>query len=144
MAVKKAVAELEFSPKRGAPPIAKLLKSAVANAEHNFKIAADNLFIREIKVDKGPTYKRYWPRARGSMAKIEKKTSHVSIILGVKAGQKQPGFTVDYKKLKKEIKSKTKTARVAPKIKTENKTPEIVKKEKAVEEKKRFFRRKSV
>ncbi len=144
MAVKNALAELSFSPKRGAMLIAKLLKSAVANAEHNFKTGPENLHIKEIRVDKGFVHKRYWPRARGSMAKIEKKTSHISIILAVKPEQKQAKFTVDYKKQKKETKNKNKKTRHNPKIKPEDKIPEPVKKEKVVEEKKKFFRRKSV
>ena len=77
----EAEAVLEFLPKRAALPLKKLLKSAVANAKHNFNIEKENLFVKNITVDKGPTLKRFMPRARGSAAPIRKRESHVTIIL---------------------------------------------------------------
>ena len=72
---------LQFMPKAAALPVRKLLRSAMANAEHNFKLSRENLFVKKITVDGGPTLKRSRPRARGSAAPILKRTSHISIIL---------------------------------------------------------------
>jgi len=72
---------LKFTVKRAAPAILKLLNSAVANAKNNFKMEKDNLYIQRILVDEGPKMKRWLPRARGKADEIQKKTSHITIIL---------------------------------------------------------------
>ncbi len=72
---------LKFTVKRPAKPVLKLLQSAIANAEHNYNLNKDNLYISEIRVDGGPMLKRFMPRARGAVSPIQKKTSHVSISL---------------------------------------------------------------
>ena len=81
----KSVAEAErilnFAVKRGVKDILKLLKSAVASASHNFQLEKSNLYIAKITVDEGPKLKRWMPRARGSASEIQKKTSHITIIL---------------------------------------------------------------
>ena len=82
--VSQALTELTFLPKRASEVMKKLITSATANAEHNFKVSADNLFIKEITVDKGITLKRYRPRARGVAKRINKRTSNISLTLGVK------------------------------------------------------------
>jgi len=67
---------------RGATePIAKVLKSAVANAEHNHALDADELVVAEAFADEGPTLKRYRPRARGRATRIRKRTSHITIVV---------------------------------------------------------------
>jgi large subunit ribosomal protein L22 len=67
---------------RGATePIAKVLKSAVANAEHNHALDAEDLVVAEAFADEGPTLKRYRPRARGRAARIRKRTSHITIVV---------------------------------------------------------------
>ena len=67
---------------RGATePIAKVLHSAVANAEHNHALDADELFVAEAFADEGPTLKRYRPRARGRATRILKRTSHITIVV---------------------------------------------------------------
>ena len=74
--------QLQFSKKRAAKPLLKLLNSAVSNAKNlNDKINEDALFIKEIFVDEGPKLKRYRPRARGMAYEIQKKTSHITLIL---------------------------------------------------------------
>jgi large subunit ribosomal protein L22 len=78
--VESAKRYLDFSTKRAGGPIAKLLDSAVANAKNNFS-KEGGLFIKRILVDQGPTYKRFRPRARGMVSPINKKTSHVTIVL---------------------------------------------------------------
>lgn len=82
--LKEARAQLSFESKRGSLPLLKLLKAAESNAKHNIKMAADNLYIREIKINEGPTLKRYMPRARGRATAIKKRTSHISVVLAEK------------------------------------------------------------
>lgn len=72
---------LEFMPRKSALAIKKLLDSAIANAENNFNMDPDNLFIKTITVDSGRTLKRFMPGARGRAAKILKRSSHVTIEL---------------------------------------------------------------
>ena len=57
------------------------LRSAAANASHNFGLDADALSVRKAVFDEGPSMRRYWPRARGSASPIEKQTSHVTVVL---------------------------------------------------------------
>lgn len=67
---------------RGATqPIVKVLKSAVANAEHNHALEPEELFIAEAYADEGPTLRRFRPRARGRATRIDKRTSHITIVL---------------------------------------------------------------
>jgi len=72
---------LDFSTRSAAFDIRKLLDSAAANAENNHDLVADEMEIAEIRVDQGPTLKRWRPRARGRATRIEKKTSHIFISL---------------------------------------------------------------
>lgn len=68
---------------RGASqPVAKVLASAVANAEHNFALDADELIVAEAYADEGPTMRRFRPRARGRATRIDKRTSHITIVVG--------------------------------------------------------------
>ncbi len=80
--VSQAVHILEYTRKKAALPVQKLLKSAIANASENDGIAdVDDLFIDRITVDEGPTLKRFMPRARGRATPIHKRTSHIQITL---------------------------------------------------------------
>jgi large subunit ribosomal protein L22 len=72
---------LNFIVKRASKPLADLLDSAIANAKNNFNIDAENLFVKEFKVDGGAVLKRRMPRARGMAYPIKKRTSHVFIQL---------------------------------------------------------------
>ena len=81
--VAEAVAELDFLAKRAGLPIKKLLLSAVANAKQ-MGIEVDNLFIKELRVDKGIVMKRMMPAAMGSGHRINKRTSHINILLAEK------------------------------------------------------------
>jgi len=72
---------LSFTQKRAAAVLLKLLKSAIASARHNFQLEEENLYISKILVDQGPKYKRWMPRARGVASEIQKKTSHLTIVL---------------------------------------------------------------
>ena len=79
--VADAFAILKFTPKVGAEAIAKVLKSAVANAENNFDMNVDNLYVSSAYVDQGPTLKRIHPRSRGQAFKILKRTSHITVVV---------------------------------------------------------------
>jgi large subunit ribosomal protein L22 len=79
--VVKAKSILRFTVNRSALPIAKLLNSALASARNEFNWDEKNLRIEKITVDEGPKIKRWMPRARGSASPIQKKTSHITLIL---------------------------------------------------------------
>lgn len=82
--VADALAILKFTPKVGADAVEKVLRSAVANAENNFDMDVDRLFISSAFVDQGPTLKRIHPRSRGQAFKILKHTSHITIAVNEK------------------------------------------------------------
>ena len=77
--VAEAFAILKFTPKVGAEAIEKVLRSAVANAENNFDMDVDKLYVSTCFVDQGPTLKRIHPRSRGQAFKILKRTSHITV-----------------------------------------------------------------
>lgn len=81
MDVIAAEEQLSFSKKAAAGVVLKLLRSAVANAEHNFNLSKDNLYIKTITADDGPTLKRWMPRAFGRATTIRKRSSHINIAL---------------------------------------------------------------
>ena len=76
-----ALATLDLTPKAASPMLAKLLKSAIANAENNHNMNKDNLYVAECFVTPGPTMKRIMPRAQGRAYRILKRTSHITIVL---------------------------------------------------------------
>ena len=79
--VTAALGILRYSPRHGSELIEKVLKSALANAEHNLEMDAQNLYVEEAIADQGPTFKRVQPRARGMAFRINKRTSHITVIL---------------------------------------------------------------
>jgi len=79
--VETALGILAYNPRYGSSIIEKLLKSAIANAENNNGMNPENLYIEECFANKGPTMKRIRPRARGTAYRIEKKMSHITIVL---------------------------------------------------------------
>jgi len=79
--VDKALTDLEFATKRASDAMKKLLNTAVAGAKHNFKVEKEDLFVKEITVDQGPTLHRWRPRARGRATPINKRTSHITVVL---------------------------------------------------------------
>ena len=79
--VEEAEHVLRLADRAAAAPIAKTLKSAVANAEHNHALDAEDLVVAEAYADEGPTLKRYKPRARGRATRIRKRTSHITIVV---------------------------------------------------------------
>ena len=79
--VARALETLEFAERDIARTILKALESAIANAEHNNSIPADELYVSACFADEGPTLKRFRPRARGSAARIRKRTCHITVIV---------------------------------------------------------------
>src|SRR3989344_8802231 len=89
MDVSRAELELRHLPKRSSLPILKLLKSAVANARHNFQLSEEGLYIKDIFVNSGTVLKRFTPRAFGRASPIRKRTSHVSLLLDSRSATKK-------------------------------------------------------
>ena len=79
--VEEARAILAVTPRAIARDWSKLLESAVANAEHNHELVGEDLYVKAVKADEGPTIKRFRPRAMGRASKIRKRTSHLTILL---------------------------------------------------------------
>ncbi|MFV1969611.1 MAG: 50S ribosomal protein L22 [Acidimicrobiia bacterium] len=79
--VDEARVVLDFTNRKAADTIKKVLDSAIANAEHNFALDAEELYVQEAYADEGPTLKRWRPRARGRATKIRKRTSHITIVV---------------------------------------------------------------
>ncbi len=84
MDVREAESKLKFLNKGASLPFLKLLKSAANNAQHNFNIEKDNLFIFEVQVNQGPTLKRWRPRSMGRAYPIAKRVSHINLVLETK------------------------------------------------------------
>jgi large subunit ribosomal protein L22 len=80
-AIKEALGILRYTNKKSAPLINKVLKSAVANAEHNFDMDSDALYVSAIMIDVGPTLKRMKPRAYGRADVMRHRTSHITVVL---------------------------------------------------------------
>ncbi len=137
-----AAFQLEHIIKRSSRPMLKLLNSAVANAKNNFKLAKENLYIKDVVVDEGIKLKRFRPKGFGMTSPIEKKTSHITIVLE----ERVPGLkTAEVKEEKIEKVERTE--------KTESKTKTTAKPEIKKEIKKKgvlggigrkFFRRKAI
>lgn len=79
--VEEALRLLSFSPNKGAFLIRKVINSAVANAEASSEIDVDNLFIKRLYADEGPSLKRFRARAMGRATRIRKRTSHLTVVL---------------------------------------------------------------
>ncbi|HEY3943986.1 MAG TPA: 50S ribosomal protein L22 [Solirubrobacteraceae bacterium] len=79
--VEDARAILAHTPRGIARDWSKLLESAVANAEHNHELIGEDLYVKAVRADEGPTIKRYRPRALGRATRIRKRTSHLTILL---------------------------------------------------------------
>lgn len=100
LSVNEAEAQLLIQRRRPAKSLLKLLRSAVHNAKNNKHLNADYLFVASVRVDQGPMLKRSLPRARGSASPIQKKMSHVTLVLGVNESLKPRFKIVVHKKAK--------------------------------------------
>lgn len=106
--VAAAETRLQFLPKLAAEPVLKLLRSAIANAEHNFHLKKEDLVIKTLVVDQGPTIKRSRPRAFGRAAPIRKRTSHITLVLADEKPANATKTKVKSVKAKKTVKKETK------------------------------------
>lgn len=79
-----AIAILRHTPRSASPILEKLLNSAIANAEHNYSLDPNSLVISQAFVNQGPTLKRFRPRAQGRASRINKRTSHITIVVSEK------------------------------------------------------------
>lgn len=82
--VKQALAMLQFMPQKSAQHVRKVIQSAAANAENNYSMDIDSLFVSTIFVDEGPTQRRFRPRAHGRVSPLLKRSSHVTAIVAEK------------------------------------------------------------
>ncbi|MFD1428217.1 50S ribosomal protein L22 [Kroppenstedtia sanguinis] len=82
--VDEALAILRFTPRAASPIIEKVLRSAIANAEHNYSMKPGELVVDQAMVDEGPTMKRFRPRAQGRAGRINKRTSHITVVVSEK------------------------------------------------------------
>ena len=80
----EAIAILKLTPKAASPVVEKVLKSAIANAEHNYDLDVNKLIVSEVFVDEGATLKRFRPRAMGRASAINKRTSHITVVVSEK------------------------------------------------------------
>lgn len=151
MRASDAITQLQFTNKKGAPMIAKLIKSALANAENNFSLNAEDMFVKSITCDMGQTMKRYFPRARGSAFTIRRKMSHVTLVLEERkiSGKKKSRFAI-VRKAKSEETSATKEPEneIQPSVKNISSKPDVPKaselrKSNQIQQKRRLFNRKS-
>jgi len=133
--VEDAKTILQFTVKKSAKDLLKLLKSAIANAKNNFQLDEKNLYISKILVNEGPKYKRWMARARGQASEIQKKTSHITLILETKSEEKIK--KVEKKEKIETVQEITKKEKPKFKIEKEKNKPKL---EKGI---KRIFRRKS-
>ena len=79
--VDEALSILKFTPKRGAKALEKVLTSAIANAENNFNLDRDNLYVSDAYANEGPTMKRFRPKAKGMAYPILKRSSHIGVVV---------------------------------------------------------------
>lgn len=149
LATNEAEAQLMINPKRTAEPLLKLLRSAVSNAK-NKNLSLENLFIKEIRVDQGPMLKRFMPRAQGRAAMIQKKMSHISLILEESQKINKPRFSIikperikksEAEKIKKIMKQEAEEKQEKPMRPSGESKPKPAEKPGFV---RRIFRRKSI
>lgn len=88
--VDRALDQLQFTRRNAAPVLAKLLRSAIANAAHNNNLQADLLMVKNVEVNQGIALKRWRPAAFGSAHEFKKPSSHITITLALKAGAELP------------------------------------------------------
>ncbi len=115
--VSEALDILNFTPRKGAELFGKTLKTALADAENNFELAVDGLYVKSAIVGEGPTFKRFKARARGSASAIMKRTSHITVVLSddemaEKPSKKALTPSKVEKKAKKRLRNQRKLTRV--------------------------------
>lgn len=118
----EALSQLDATIKGGSEPMKKLLSSAIANAENNFGLAKDNLYVLEAIIGAGPTLKRWMPKAFGRAGRIMKRTSKITIILEERVEGKGRKSQAELEKARAErIKKKAKEEKAEEKDTVEDK-----------------------
>jgi len=149
MNIKEARTQLKFMPQRTSDYLLKLLDSAVSNAENNFKIEKDGLFVKEVRIDEGVPFKRWRPVSRGRAFQVLKRTCSINLVLGTKEGFKVKEIKKEILEAKKEAEQKEiKTTKEESKTPSSDKTKikplkEVKKVSKFKGLTKKIFRRKS-
>jgi len=134
--------QLKFTIKKSARPVLKLLNSAAANAENNFQLNPLNFYISKITVDEGPKNKRWKPRAMGRAGAIQKKSSHITIVLDEIEGRKEKN--VEKLSVKDDKKEEKKDKKSFDKKKSNKEIDNKIKKPQVRKEGSKIFRRKSM
>lgn len=146
MSARRAQLELAHRTKRASGTLYKLLRSAVANATHNFALAEDDLYVKELRVNPGPMLKRSRARAFGRAFPVRKRTSHVTILLGTSAPRREasPGAAEEKEPMIRE--ALPEEAREAYEARPKEEAREVVRprKVKPIEFVRRVFRRKAI
>ncbi len=127
LSVNEAEAQLMLVRNRAAVPLRKLLRSAVQNLRNNKKLDAANFYIETITVDTGPMLKRFLPRARGMATPIQKKMSHVTMILGENPNPKPSRFKIKVEKKEKLPKKEAKERPLKERVGADQKTGKMKK-----------------
>jgi len=119
----KALAQLTFTNKRAATPVIKLIKSAIASAVNTYELDANNLYIKEVRVDQGKTLKRWMPKAHGRATTVRKRSCHIDLVLAeIKdSGKKEAKKTKTEKPVKLETLVNAKAPQAPAKVKTAKK-----------------------
>lgn len=111
--VSAALDLLNFTPRKGALFFSKTVKTALADAENNFELSVEGLFVKSAVVGEGPTFKRFQPRARGSAGSIRKRTSHLTVVLSNEGGPAEKAAKAEKAPAKKSDAPAAKTAKKA-------------------------------
>jgi large subunit ribosomal protein L22 len=111
--VADATTVLNHTAKRATDPVGKVLQSAIANAENNFKLNARDLVVESVLVGPGPTLKRFRPRAQGRAGSIRKRTSHITVVLRDASSQTAAKVEAPAKTAKSEPKQSNDTKKEA-------------------------------
>lgn len=108
---------LKFTPRAASLPVGKVLESAIANAEHNRGLPADELIVVRAWADEGPTLKRFRPRAMGRATRVRKRTCHISVVVGRPAEEvrlpERPATQQTAKRVRKDTAGKAPTKKSA-------------------------------
>ena len=125
--LQEAFDKLAVINKKAVKPIAKLLSSALSNAEHNNNIEKSNLILKEIRVNEGPTFYRWMPRAFGRATQLRKRTSMIDVILEEKVASTPAKATKKEEIETVNVEEKTKDSNISEKVSTESKNPSAIK-----------------
>lgn len=143
-----AITQLEFTNKKGARYVIDMIKSAIANADNNFKMDKDSLYVKSITCDAGPKIKRYKPRAQGRASEIRRPLAHIHVVLEERTSTKKR--KARFADIARKVETKPVATESTQKISDDTKkmTSQITKTEQQtkmnkVQNKRRLFNRKS-